>query len=296
MRPIPPLNSIKAFEVAARRGGVRLAAEELNVSQSAVSRHISNLEIYLQTELFERRGRRIILTETGREYLQQLEPALDTISRASQVAARHKPRGYLTVSAPPTFVSSWIMPRLHRFLAEKPELNLRFLAHLTMPEDNALVDCAIEYRFEPSPRLQSRILLPDEIVVLAAPSYVSTYAIQSLKDLRGCTLIETERRLVSWSEVLKAYPWAQKQRVISVGLSSHAFEAARHGLGVALANRHNAMNLISAGQLAVPFVMSADEIPPVPRYFFSVTEQKARDANVRAFGDWLHREITGAKR
>ncbi len=296
MRPIPPLNSIKAFEVAARLGGVRLAAEELNVSQSAVSRHISNLEIYLETELFERRGKRIILTETGREYLQQLEPALDTISRASQIAARHKPRGYLTISAPPTFVSNWIMPRLHRFLAEKPDLNLRFLAHLTMPEDNAEIDCGVEYRFEPSPRLLSHVLLPDEIVVLAAPSYVSAYAIQSLKDLRGCTLIETERRLVSWSDVLKVYPWAQKQRMISVSLSSHAFEAARHGLGVALANRHNAMNLILTGELTIPFVVDAVEIPPVPRYFFSVTEQKAHDANVRAFGDWLHREIATTKR
>ena len=290
MRTLPPLNSIKAFEVAARLGGVRLAAEELNVSQSAVSRHISNLEAFLQASLFERRGKRIILTETGREYLQQLEPALDTISRASLVAARHKPRQNFIVSAPPTFVSNWIMPRLHRFLDANPDLDIKFLAHLTMPEENDKIDCAIEYRFSPSPRLQSEILLPDEIVVLASHAYASSYAITNLKDLRGCTLIETERRLVSWSEVLKDYEWAQNQRMISVSLSSHAFEAARHGLGVALANRHNATNLITAGELMMPFELSAEQMPSVPRYYLSASENKIVSPNVQTFCEWLRKE------
>jgi LysR family transcriptional regulator, glycine cleavage system transcriptional activator len=289
MRPLPPLNSIKAFEVAARLGGVRLAAAELNVSQSAVSRHISNLEAFLQAELFERRGKKIVLTQTGREYLQQLEPALDAISRASQVAARHQPRRHLVVSAPPTFISNWIMPRLHRFLAQEPELDIRFLANLTMPEENEQIDCGIEYRFDPSPRLQSQILLRDENVVLASPAYISAYSIACLQDLRGCTLIETERRLVSWAEVLKPFAWAQK--LISVSLSSHAFEAARHGLGVALANRHNATSLIADGALAVPFVLDTEGLAPTPRYFFSTSGNKPNLPKVQAFSDWLQREI-----
>lgn len=291
MRSLPPLNSIKAFEVAARLGGVRLAAVELNVSQSSVSRHISNLETYLRAELFERRGKKIILTQTGREYLQQLEPALDTISRASQIAARHYPRRHLVVSAPPTFISNWIMPRLHRFLAEEPELDVRFLANLTMPEQTEQIDCGIEYRFDPSPRLQSQILLRDENVVLASPAYISTYSIACLQDLRSCTLIETERRLVSWAEVLQPFSWAQKQRLISVSLSSHAFEAARHGLGVALANRHNASSLIADGDLATPFVLDTGGLAPTPRYFFSASDDKLNTPNVRAFGDWLQREV-----
>jgi len=295
MRSLPPLNSIKAFEVAARLGGVRLAAAELNVSQSAISRHISNLEAFLQAELFERRGKKIVLTPTGREYLQQLEPALDAISRASQVAARHKPRRHLVVSAPPTFISNWIMPRLHRFLAQEPELDIRFLANLTVPEENEQIDCAIEYRFDSSPRLHSQILLRDENVVLASPAYISANSIACLQDLRGCTLIETERRLVSWTEVLKAFAWGQKQRLISVDLSSHAFEAARHGLGVALANRHNATSLISDGDLAVPFGLDTEGLAPTPRYFFSTSDSKSNTPNAQAFGSWLHREIAMTK-
>lgn len=288
---MPPLNSIKAFEAAARLGGVRLAAQDLNVSQSTVSHHIANLEGFLNVKLFDRRGIRVILTEIGREYLQQIEPALDAIRRASENAASLQPRRRLVVSAPPTFTANWIMPRLSRFWNNHPKLDLRFVSQMTLPEDDTTIDYAIEYRFEPSPRLQSEALIPEDIVVLAAPEYVARYAIKTFEDIEGCTLIDTDRRLVSWQDVLKPYAWGARQRMLAVSQSSHAFEAARIGLGLALGNRFNAASLLQQGDLVAPFSLDMTHLPQAPRYFLSHSATQRNSETAEQFGAWVRAEI-----
>ena len=290
-RQLPPLNAVRAFEAAARTGGVRAAADELNVSQSAISRHISNLEEHLQTQLFLRRGKRMILTSTGREYLEQLEPALDTIARASIRAMPFQKRKSLAVSAPPTFAVNWLMPRLHRFLDGNPELDLRFVDSSTYPESSSEVDCAIEYRIEPSTRLKSEALFSDEIVPMASAAYVKRFAIRRLEDLQDCTLIETERRLVSWRDVLGQQNWTDQQKTLIVSRSLHALEAARQGLGVALANLHNASSAVSEGELVTPFAIDQNTLPSRPRYFFSTTGDTTLSANALLFREWLIAEI-----
>ncbi|WP_212524343.1 LysR substrate-binding domain-containing protein [Actibacterium sp. MT2.3-13A] len=292
-RKLPPLNSVRTFESAARTGGVRAAAQELNVSQSAVSRHIAILEEYLQTPLFVRSGRRLVLTDAGREYLQQLEPALDSIARASLRATSVKPRERLSVSAPPSFISNWILPRLSGFLEQHPEIELRLVDRMTFPESGEDVDCAIEYRIDTSPRLRSEALMSDEIVPMAAPDYISRFAIRGLDDLSVCTLIETERRLVSWSDILPAATARARPRILTLSLSVHALEAARQGYGVALANRHNASRLVRSGELRVPFLLDQAHLPPRPRYYYSVPPNR-RSEKERAFRDWLDREIARA--
>jgi len=289
-RKLPPLNAVRAFEAAARAGGVRAAAEELGVSQSAVSRHIANLEGVLQTSLFLRSGRRLELTDTGREYLQQLEPAFDSIARASQRAAGERRRERLSVSAPPSFILNWLMPRLGGFMEAHPEIELRLVDRMTFPEQGGDVDCAIEYRLDTSPRLRSTALISDEIVPMAAPDYIARHRIRALEDVAACTLIETERRLVSWSDILPPGPERARPRVLTVGLSLHALQAARLGYGIALANRLNASAPMREGALEIPFVLDQSRLPPRPRYYYSVPPGRGADKE-RAFHDWLEQEL-----
>jgi len=287
MRKLPPLNAIRAFEAVARSGGIRAATDELFVSQSAISRHIANLEAYLKTQLFLRRGKRLILTDIGREYLQRLEPALDTIAQASARARQNPPSSSLTVSVPPSLLLNWLLPKFRTFLESYPDIEITWDDHMTFPEDFKGIDCAIEYRVEPSSRLISEPLLDDEIVAMASPDYVARYAINSIEDVRGCLLIETERRLVSWDDVLRSYPWREEQKRLRVALSMHALEAARLGYGIALANRLNASHAFRKKELCIPFSIDQKNLPRHPQYFISVPRQASDNASVAHFIEWL---------
>jgi LysR family glycine cleavage system transcriptional activator len=291
MRKLPPLNALIAFEATARLGGVRAASDELNVTQSAVSHQIANLENYLQTLLFHRKSKRLFLTDVGKDYLRQVEPVLDSIARASADAARFSDRETLTVAAPPSLTVTWLLPRLGKFIDAFPNLNLRFLERMTLDPEEKQIDCAIEYRFQASKDLQSVLLLPDEVVPIASPYLVKKHRIRSIENLRGISLIETERRLTSWRAILGSQPWYKTQRIISVSYSLHAFQAAELSLGIALGNRNNAERYIKESRLCIPFEFKAGTVPPSPRYFLSSTAQKTNLPKVAAFSDWIRNEV-----
>jgi len=291
MRKLPPLNAVRAFEVVARSGGIRAATEELFVSQSAISRHITNLESYLESQLFLRRGRRLILTDAGREYLQQLEPALNTIAQASSRAAQTRRPESLKVSTPPSLLLNWLMPKFGSFLEEYPDIEVSWIDRMTLPDDVKGIDCAIEYRIDPSNSLESVPLLQDEIVAMASPGYVSRYAIHSLDDVRGCRLIETERRFVSWDDVLQSHSWRKNQKRLRVELSMHSLEAACQGYGIALANRINASKFIASGELTIPFTIDQKPLPKRPQYFISRPLKAASSDAIANFIAWLTKNV-----
>lgn len=290
---LPPLHALHVFETVARLGGVRAAAAELNVTPPAVSHQLDKLESFLGAPLFIRRGRNLVLTEGARDYLIEIQPGLEAIGRATSVATRGSQREVLTIAAPPTLTAMWLMPKLLRFSELHPEFDVRLLDRMTFNPEERGVDVVIEYRFEPDPDLISRQLLPDELVPLASKGYTTAHGIKGLEDLRGVTLIETERRLTSWKKVLSGKPWLKKQRFFSVSYSLHAFEAAARGIGVALGNKANAERMVSEGRLCVPFELTADIVPPAPRYYLSSVSHRHRQPKVRIFWDWILGEAPG---
>ena len=123
MRNLPPFKALSAFEATARLGGVRAAADELAVTQSAVSHQLANLESHLRTPLFHRQGKRLVLTDTGRDYLNRIGPVLDHLEEATFEAANHSRIETLTVSAPPSFLAMWLLPRIAGFTARHQDLS-----------------------------------------------------------------------------------------------------------------------------------------------------------------------------
>jgi len=284
------MNALVAFEATARLGGVRVASDELNVTQSAVSHQIANLESYLQTPLFHRKSKRLFLTDVGKDYLKQVGPVLDSIARASADAAHLASRETLTVGAPPSLMVTLLIPRLGKFMDAHQNLNFRLLERMSLDLDEKNIDCAIEYLFQASKDLQSVLLLPDEVVPIASPYLVKKHKIHSIKNLRGIALIETERRLISWRAILGSQAWFKTQRIISVSYSLHAFQAAELSLGIALGNRYNAAKYIEEGRLCIPFEFEQGAVPPTPRYFISSTLQKANLPKVASFSNWIINE------
>jgi len=143
MRRLPSLTSLRAFEAAARLLSFTLAAEELFVTQGAVSRQIKALEEYLATPLFVRRARALELTPTGDAYYQSLRQALDLMEQATQRAVGDNGERILTLSVLPTFAVSWLMPRLSDFNARYPRIEIRMIASILPVDFRSDVDVAI---------------------------------------------------------------------------------------------------------------------------------------------------------
>lgn len=296
MDALPPLNALRVFEAVARLGGVRLAASELCVTPPAVSHHISKLEDHLGTTLFIRRGRSLFLTEAARNYLLEVGPSLEAIGRATATVSERKSRETVTLAAPPTLITTWLMPRILNFMSLHPEFDVRVIDRMTFDPEEQGIDLALEYRFEPDPDLISDPILNDEIVVLASPEFAAVNKVSDLESTRGLTMIETERRLTSWKPILSRYTWGSRQRFLFVSYSAHAFAAASRGIGIALGNRTNAQQLIDQGSLCVPFDLPAAQIPPIPRYFLTTISYKRRMKRVQVLWDWLEVEAAGAFR
>lgn len=296
METLPPLNALRVFEAVARLGGVRLAASELCVTPPAVSHHISKLEDHLGTALFIRRGRTLILTEAARNYLLEVGPSLEAIGRATAGVSERKSRETVTLAAPPTLISTWLMPRILDFMSRYSQLDVRVIDRMIFDPEEQGIDLALEYRFEPDPDLISKPILDDEIVVLASPEFATVNKISDLESTRGLTMIETERRLTSWRPILSSFAWGANQRFLFVSYSAHAFTAASRGVGIALGNRTNAQEIIDQGHLCIPFDLPEALIPPVPRYFLTTVSHKRRLKRVQLLWDWLEAEAAGAFR
>jgi LysR family transcriptional regulator, glycine cleavage system transcriptional activator len=204
---------------------------------------------------------------------------------------RQKAREVLTLSAPLSLTTNWLVPKISGFLGAFPGLELRFLDRMTLDPDESGIDLAIEYRFEPDPDLSSELILKDEAVPITAPAFAEKHNLNGLESLKGVALIETERRFTSWRTILAEFDWCKTQHFINFSHSLHSFAAAEQGLGVALGNKANAAHLVASGRLCIPFDFKPDTIPATPHYYISATQHKERLPRVNAFRDWLRLEV-----
>jgi LysR family glycine cleavage system transcriptional activator len=179
----PPLNSLRAFESAARNLSVKIAAEELCVTPGAVSQMLRNLEDHLGVKLFERVNRGIHLTQAGRDYLPPIRNAFRQIAEASKRVAVSADTGILTLSVTPFFASSWLAPRLKSFHEAHPRIDLQVLT------GNALVDfsrdgidVAVRHGVGRYPGLRSYRVVSVEMVPIAAPSLVERMGVPEFSD------------------------------------------------------------------------------------------------------------------
>ena len=168
---LPPLKSLKAFEVAARRGGFVAAADELNVTPAAVSHQVKVLESFLEIELFRRLSRGLELTEAGRELLPELSKGFDHFAHALGSLTAGELTGKLTVSVLPSFATLWLMPKLESFLQTYPEVQLRVLtSNNPAVVSNEHADVLITYGNGHYPGLDTHLLMRESVFPVCAPS------------------------------------------------------------------------------------------------------------------------------
>src|SRR5499427_8883071 len=173
-RRLPPLNALKAFEAAARSESITRAAEELSVTQGAVSQQVKALEATLGIKLFNREHQRLVLTAAGREYLAVIRDALDGIAAGTERLAQRHSSGVLTVSTSPDFAAKLLVHRLGRFAESHPEIDLRVSA--TAPRVDFAredVDLAVRHGDGKWPALDAVRLCSERLFPICSPKLVS---------------------------------------------------------------------------------------------------------------------------
>src|SRR5215472_13824597 len=173
-RRLPPLNALKSFEAAGRYQSFTRAAEELNVTQGAVSQQVKTLEIQLGVKLFNRERQRLTITSAGRDYLVVIREALDHIGAGTERLMQRQSAGVLTVSTSLDFAAKWLVHRLARFAAAHPGIDLRVSATMqTVDFTREDVDVAVRHGDGNWPGLEATRLCAEQIFAICSPKLLA---------------------------------------------------------------------------------------------------------------------------
>jgi len=290
MRRLPPLKALRAFEAAARHLSFTRAAEELYVTQAAVSHQVKQLEQHLGVRLFQRLNRALMLTPEGQSYLLPVRRAFEMLEDATARLVELEPRGPVSVSVLPSFASRWLVPRLGRFRERWPEADVRVAPDVRVVDFRRdQIDVAIRYGTGDYPGLYVRQLMTEVIFPVCSPELlVGGRRLREPADLAGFTLLHDDGHGV-WRMWLAEAGVDEKlaERGYVFTDSSLLVQAALAGQGVALARGALVADELEAGRLVRPFDRS---LPARFAYYVVCPESTAERPLVRAFIDWLREE------
>lgn len=291
-RLVPDIVTLQAFECAARHGNFTRAAEELNLTQSAVSRQISDLEAQTGMLLFERIRRRVVLSDAGRKFLPDVQKLLH---QSEQLMVRAVTAGTssasLSIATLPTFGSRWLTPRLHKFMALYPETVLT-VGSRSQPFDfdEESFDIAIHYGQPVWARGTCTFLCNEVIVPVASPSLFAKHTPKTHSDLLSKPLLHVTTRPKLWTD------WFEMNGIASEGAYrgsrfdqfSMLIEATISGLGFALLPKYLIEAELVSGQLAVVF-----DVPLATDKSYHIALPEGRQDNVlaQAFQTWLLEQV-----
>ena len=287
VRRLPPLNALKAFEAAARHENFTRAAEELCVTQGAVSHQVKALEHDLSVKLFIRGKQRLAITEAGRSYLVFVREALDKIATGTERLLQQQSAGILMVSTSPSFASKWLAHRLGRFAESHPGIDLRVSAtlhHVDFARED--IDIAIRHGDGIANGLYVTRLCAEELVPVCSPAMLTgKNPIRKPEDLSRHTLLHINDRSdwARWIETAGAKT-VDASRGPILSQASMVLDAASGGQGVALGRSALAAPDLIAGRLIRPFAI---RLPLQYAYWIVCPKASAQLPKIILFREWL---------
>ncbi len=288
--PLPSLNALRAFAAAGRHLSFTRAAEELRVTQGAVSRLVKQLEEDLGVVLFHRGPRGLELTEMGAAYLPALSDAFERLAAATRLVARSgRPANRLTITTLPTFAMRWFMPRLADFQRQHPEIAVD-VTSADRPIDFAreAIDVGIQYGGGDWPDdLAAEFLFPETVILVGAPSLLKSRPVKKPEDVKRHTLLTHSTRPEAWAEWFTSAGLKQQQSRRGPAFE-HFFmsiEAAVNGLGLALVPDFYVAGELREGRLIEP--LPGQRVQRRGGYYLLHLRGREREPSIRAFRDWL---------
>lgn len=293
-RTVPPLNPLYVFEAVTRLGSFTRAAEELNVTQSAVSRQVAALEGYLNVRLFHRERHGITLTPPGEAYKKEIGPAFATIVSATERILNEERSQPLFLRLYPTFAVKWLIPRLPLFHAEHPNIEVRLnttIAPVDFTRED--LDLAIQLTNGDIKGCDSLLLFPDVIQPVCAPSLLKGDSpLKSIDDLTAHRLLHSHYRKNDWKDWLA---FMGRSDLLSEGMtfpsSVLTYQAASEALGIAIGQTKLLEQDLISGSLVPLFEPIERELG----YYALWPEGREPDLKTRKFLSWLKRQISNGK-
>ncbi len=290
-RRLPPFPALFAFEAAARHLSFRLAAEELCITQSAISHRIRSLEDFLGAALFRRSAQGVRLTAAGRRYQIGLGGLLDQVEQATEAVRGEAAHGLLTIQSTPGCAARWLVPRLHRFHARHPEIDTAIISAIDHPIDfgHGDADVILQFGHDRIPGVLAEPFLASTRAAYAAPALLDGGPpIETPADLLAYPLLHdmVGDGWAGWfaSVGMPGTPCARGPRFAHCNLT---MAAALAGQGIALCWTALAAGEVAAGRLVR---VNPVETPEQVIYSVATLETRARLPKIAAFRAWMHEE------
>ena len=283
------LNKLRTFDVAARHLSFTKAADELNVTQGAVSHQIARLEKNLSVKLFNRNINDISLTEDGEKYREAISSAFRQIDEATEQVRQRGDKEVLVISTLASLASKWLLPRLASFRSQNPDIEVR-ISTTTDLEDfrGGKIDAAIRYGLGRWQSVDADWLMADEIFPVCSPNLVESGLIKQPSDLANQTILHTvgvtndDWKL--WLTAVGLPTSLADHKRMSFDLNFMMVQAAIDGLGVAIGRTSYVAEDIRAGRLVVPF---HNKLPAEAGFYFVAPRKNMSKSKVAAFRAWI---------
>ena len=290
-RTLPPIRDLSCFEAVVRNRSVTRAAEELNLTQSAVSRRIASLEGLLGERLFVRDKQRLIPTAAAEDYADELRKLLNGIEVATTKALTHgRKGGALTVACLPTFGSRWLVPRMSGFLEKYPSIDINLISKIRQFDfEHEAVHAAIHFGNAHWPGATLEYLMDEFVVPVCAPSLLGGEPLKRAEDIRGMALIQHTTRPNLWHDWLEYVGVSGANGRVGPKFEYYSLviEAAVAGIGAALLPDMLVRREIESGLL-----MSAFDAPMrcEEAYYIAYPDKYRDNPNVLCFAEWIVQE------
>ena len=289
---LPSLTALRILEAVARHGSFTRAAMELHLTQSAVSRQIRVLEDFFRMRLFDRTQQAVKLTAAGAKYLESVRGSLERIQHATiDLLTGQDGGGTFNLATPPAFGTRWLIPRLHRFQQQNPDIMLNLVTRTAIFDFREQeIDAAFHYGDNDWPGVASVRLTGNKLVLVGAPSYFKRHRpIRSPQDVVGAVMLQPIPRPNQWRDWLlevgieSANSWAGPR-------FEHYYmiiQAASAGLGLAILPRIIVEEELKSGRLVDPLGL---EVTTAACYCLVYPPNKESNVALQRFGKWAKDE------
>jgi len=286
-RRLPPLNSLKCFEAAGRLLSFTRAAQELNVTQAAVSHQIKVIEAYLGLSLFVRYPRKLALTEQGKALLPDVTEAFDRVSNAIGGLRQEPASTMVSVRLAPSFAAKWLSPRLKYFWLQYPEIDLcLYHAHPAVDFEREAIDIAVTYGRGDWPGVVADLLLSLDFFPVCTPAFMQNdKPLSDMDNLRYYTLLH-DANYQCWADWLNlaGIEHINTKKGTIIDDTNVLIQAAVDGQGVAMGSTTFVQDLLDSGRLIRPFDIT---LVNDSAYYIVCPAAHLKNPSVQAFKDWL---------
>jgi LysR family glycine cleavage system transcriptional activator len=288
-RTLPPLNPLRIFEAAARHVHFTRAADELGITQAAVSRQISVLETWLGVNLFERRHSELRLTGAGIQYQESLRQAFDLIGDSTAKILGGSVQSKIVLRSYATFALLWLLPRLPRFRARHPEVQIDLLTSVAAIEfQREQADLIITHGVAKPEGVVAQRLFGDLLAPVCSPALLPGGPLEDPADLKRFTLLQSRYRATDWQEWLAhvGADFSAEQGLI-FGSSTLTYQAAKEGIGVAMGQLRLLESELAAGSLVIALDRRLER---ASGYFLLHSKRGEQDERVTSLREWIVEE------